>query len=119
MITMRSREDNAIFTNIPIENIEFYKQTNEQLQQENQQLKEILSIKNCQLEEMELNKRNYKQENILTMKLSKLKHENQQLKDNWNKLKAWIKSGDEHYPEAIPFRETLRKMKELEGNNNV
>lgn len=30
-----------------------------------------------------------------------------------NELEAWIKSSDEHYPEAIPFRETLRKIKEL------
>lgn len=37
---MRSREDNTIFTSVPIEDIEFYKQTNEELQQENQQLKD-------------------------------------------------------------------------------
>ena len=30
-----------------------------------------------------------------------------------DELEAWIKSADEHYPEAIPFRETLRKIKEL------
>lgn len=38
---MRSREDNAIFTNVPIEDIEFYKQSIDELQQENEQLKEI------------------------------------------------------------------------------
>lgn len=50
---MRSREDNAIFTSVPIEDIEFYKQTNEELQQENKQLKERIDeaieyIKYCQ-----------------------------------------------------------------------
>lgn len=43
-----------------------------------------------------------------------LRQENKQLKDNWNELKVWIKSNDEHYSGAIPFKQTLRKMQELE-----
>lgn len=39
---MRSREDNAIFTNIPIEDIEFYEKTNDELEKENKQLKKII-----------------------------------------------------------------------------
>lgn len=42
------------------------------------------------------------------------KQELNQCKNNWEELKKWIKANDEHYAEALPFRETLRKMKELE-----
>lgn len=41
-----------------------------------------------------------------------------QLETNWNELKGWLKANDTHYAEAIPFRETLRKMQELEGGSN-
>lgn len=37
-----------------------------------------------------------------------------QLETNWNELKKWLKANDIHYAEAIPFRETLNKMQELE-----
>ena len=30
-----------------------------------------------------------------------------------DELEKWLKSNDEHFAEAIPFRETLRKLKEL------
>ena len=37
-----------------------------------------------------------------------------QLEANWDELKGWLKANDIHYAEAIPFRETLNKMQELE-----
>lgn len=37
-----------------------------------------------------------------------------QLETNWDELKGWLKANDIHYAEAIPFRETLNKMQELE-----
>jgi cell shape-determining protein MreC len=37
-----------------------------------------------------------------------------QYKNNWEELKKWVKANDEHYAEALPFREVLNKMKELE-----
>lgn len=40
-----------------------------------------------------------------------------QLETNWNYLKNWLKANDIHYAEAIPFRETLNKMQELERGN--
>lgn len=46
---MRSREDNAIFTNIPIEDIKFYEQINDELEKENQQLKERIDKANNEL----------------------------------------------------------------------
>ena len=41
-----------------------------------------------------------------------------QLEANWNELKQWLISNDVYYPEAILFRETLHKMRELEGGSN-
>lgn len=41
-----------------------------------------------------------------------------QLETNWNELKQWLISNDVYYPEAILFRETLHKMRELEGGSN-
>ena len=40
-----------------------------------------------------------------------------QLTNNWNELEEWLKSNEEHFAEAIPFRETLRKMKEIKEKN--
>lgn len=40
------------------------------------------------------------------------------LEANWNELKQWLISNDVYYPEAILFRETLHKMRELEGSSN-
>lgn len=40
--------------------------------------------------------------------------EKKQLEANWDELKGWLKTNDIHYAEAIPFRETLNKMQELE-----
>lgn len=41
----------------------------------------------------------------------------EKLQNNWNELERWLQANDIHYADAIPFRETLRKMQELEGNN--
>lgn len=56
-----------------------------------------------------------------------LQQENEQLQQkvkhleaNWDELKGWLKANDIHYAEAIPFRETLNKMQELErGKEDV
>ena len=32
-------------------------------------------------------------------------------------LEKWLKANDEHYAEAIPFRETLRKLNELKESD--
>ena len=62
------------------------------------------------------NTQKYKKYNTdeLIDKIFDLQQELDQYKNNWEELKKWIKSNDEHYAEALPFRETLRKMKELE-----
>ena len=36
-----------------------------------------------------------------------------------DELEKWLKSNEEHFAEAIPFRETLRKLQELKKGNNV
>lgn len=59
--------------------------------------------------------------------LMRLQRENKQLKEkvnhleaNWDELKGWLKANDIHYAEAIPFREALNKMQELErGKEDV
>jgi hypothetical protein len=43
----------------------------------------------------------------------------EQLQNNWNKLKEWLKANDIHYADAIPFRETIKKMQELEKESDV
>ena len=45
-----------------------------------------------------------------------LRNEILRLRNNWNELKKWLQANDIHYPEAIPFKETLRKMQELEDD---
>ena len=67
----------ASITN-PKKQLEFYKQLSEQLQQENKILKE-----NAENNDKVVDKVNW--ENML------LKKENKQLKDNWNKLREYIK----------------------------
>ena len=42
------------------------------------------------------------------------RNKTKQLEENWNELKQWLISNDVYYPEAILFRETLHKMRELE-----
>ena len=67
----------------------------------------LKSYDELQFEIMRLNTDNYlKQQQI------------QELTNNWNELEEWLKSNEEHFAEAIPFRETLRKMKEIKGGKN-
>lgn len=60
----------------------------------------------------------YKQWEALKKEFVEFAKEKKQLEANWNELKEWLKANDIHYAEAIPFRETLRKMQELEGGSN-
>ena len=55
---------------------------------------------------------------LISTILDSLKQENKKQKDNWNELKKWLQSNDIHYLGAIPFRETLRKIQELEGSDS-
>lgn len=55
---------------------------------------------------------------ILSLKIQEKEEQLDQLTNNWNELEEWLKSNEEHFAEAIPFRETLRKMKEIKGGNN-
>lgn len=57
--------------------------------------------------------------NKILKEYKNLQTENQQLKHTWNDLKGWLKANDIHYAEAIPFRETLRKMQELEKESDI
>lgn len=43
-----------------------------------------------------------------------LSREHDKLQNNWNELKKWLQANDIHYAETMPFKETLRKMQELE-----
>ena len=53
-------------------------------------------------------------------KIKELKQKVNQLEANWDELKGWLKANDIHYAEAIPFREALNKMQELErGKEDV
>lgn len=85
------------------------------LQQENKQLKENygrIYNENCKLRE---------EHNITDISLL---DENYKLKDNWNKLKEWVKM--EHREDAIVINLTwkhatgkfLNKMQELEGSDS-
>ena len=56
--------------------------------------------------------------NNIIIERNKAVKEIERLNNIINELEAWIKSADEHYPEAIPFRETLRKLKELKESGN-
>ena len=98
----------ASITN-PKKQLEFYKQLSEQLQQENKILKE-----NAEHNDKVVDKVNW--ENML------LKKENEQLKDNWNKLRDYI--GYEWYcfdnesVECEVAKSILNKMQELEQGSN-
>lgn len=60
----------------------------------------------------------YKQWEALKKEFVEFAKEKKQLEANWNELKGWLISNDVYYPEAILFRETLHKMRELEGSSN-
>ncbi len=56
----------------------------------------------------------YKDQKILYKYIKQLQQENQQLKDNWNKLKEYCKN---NYFHGTTIR-VLEKMKELEENDS-
>ena len=60
----------------------------------------------------------YDKEDLID-EIIELKSQITQLTNNWNELEEWLKSNEEHFAEAIPFRETLRKMKEIKEKYNV
>ena len=72
-----------------------------------------LERNNLQIENEQL-KEQLKDENTYCEEANKWYKEAFQLQNNWNELKKWLQANDIHYAEAIPFKETLRKMQELE-----
>lgn len=79
--------------------IEVYEQLIEQLQQENKILKE-----NAENNDKVVDKVNW--ENML------LKKENEQLKDNWNKLKEYLKNRYDNGTESISYRQVFMEIRE-------
>lgn len=49
------------------------------------------------------------------VELKYVKQELDKYKNIVDELEKWLKANDEHFAEALPFRETLRKLKELKG----
>ena len=45
----------------------------------------------------------------------KNKDELDKYKNIVDELEKWLQANDEHYAEALPFKETLKKLKELKG----
>lgn len=94
------------------------------------ELLKILNKERCYTEEdllvhniqRELLKNEIEQNNLMVeafkeQKYNKLLRENQQLKDNWNKLKEWLeKEGDKTL--YILYEKVLIEMQEIEGGMN-
>lgn len=109
----------ASITN-PKKQLEFYKQLSEQLQQENKQLKEQLSVS-------QTNEETFRLEMVDITKILGLDEDTifddvkayvRSLKDNWNKLKEYIGaewySYDNESVECEVAKDILNKMQELE-----
>lgn len=60
----------------------------------------------------------FEERKILANYVKELQQKNKKIKENWEELKKWINANDEHYSGAIPFRQTIRKMKELESSDS-
>ena len=73
-----------------------------QLDKQNIELSEELSITKDKLN---------KSEYLLELKQQEL----DKYKNIVDELEKWLKANNEHFTEALPFRETLRKLKELKG----
>lgn len=92
-----------------------------ELQKENQELKKQLHDASIQIQEL-IEKDIWCPSNC--EKLEKLEQENKQLKDNWNKLKEWLKEYEEgtyglgSYETGLSdgLRDVIKKMQELEGS---
>lgn len=94
-----------------------------QLDKENKELKEQLHDASIQIQEL-IEKDIWCPSNC--EKLEKLEQENKQLKDNWNKLKEWLKEYEEgtyglgSYETGLSdgLGDVIKKMQELEGSDN-
>lgn len=94
-----------------------------ELQKENQELKKQLHDASIQIQEL-IEKDIWCPSNC--EKLEKLEQENKQLKDNWNKLKEWLKEYEEgtyglgSYETGLSdgLRDVIKKMQELEGSDS-
>lgn len=92
-----------------------------QLDKENQELKKQLHDASIQIQEL-IEKDIWCPSNC--EKLEKLEQENKQLKDNWNKLKEWLKEYEEgtyglgSYETGLSdgLGDVIKKMQKLEGN---
>jgi hypothetical protein len=124
----------ASITN-PKKQLEFYKQLSEQLQQENKKLKEQLLVAQANEEIFRLEMKDITRalglaEDIL---FDDVKANARSLKDNWNKLKEYIKetklkefekSYGKRYGKTFTQAEIIvcnmikEKMQELEGSEN-
>ncbi len=62
----------------------------------------------------------YKEQKILYKYIKQLQQENKQLKDNWNKLKVYIKTEipEDVFIDTEWFVSILDKMQELEGSDS-
>lgn len=92
-----------------------------QLDKENEELKKQLHDASIQIQEL-IEKDIWCPSNC--EKLEKLQRENKQLKDNWNKLKEWLKEYEEgtyglgSYETGLSdgLGDVIKKMQELEGS---
>ena len=92
-----------------------------QLDKENEELKKQLHDASIQIQEL-IEKDIWCPSNC--EKLEKLQQENRQLKDNWNKLKEWLKEYEEgtyglgSYETGLSdgLGDVIKKMQELEGS---
>lgn len=95
----------------------------QELQKENKELKRQLHDASIQIQEL-IEKDIWCPSNC--EKLEKLQQENKQLKDNWNKLKEWLKEYEEgtyglgSYETGLSdgLGDVIKKMQELEGSNS-
>ena len=89
--------------------LEFYKQLSEQLQQDNEKLKERIEY---------LERSNNRREDTIIEQ----RQEISDLEDNWNELKKWIvynkhnENTEQHYL-VVDYGTLLGKMQELEGSD--
>ena len=94
-----------------------------QLDKENEELKEQLYDASIQIQELT------EQDiwcPINCEKLEKLQQENEKLKDNWDKLKEWLKEYEEgtyglgSYETGLSdgLGDVIKKMQELQGSDN-
>lgn len=93
------------------EQFEFIYKYIENLEKENQELQEQLSIKTLQLEEIKLSKRDYTQENILEMKLTLKKN---QQKEFIEYLENMLDNENDIFS-VVRVKDVLSKYKEIIG----